>query len=74
MGRENLTNEGQLALITKEKLRKWSHLHNLEGILNAINYNIDFMILGPPGSGKSELVKDISGLTNTQPRYVNFSQ
>ena len=51
-------------------------MHDLKGIINAINHNIGinkFLLVGPPGTGKTESVKQMARIIQRELLIVDFS-
>lgn len=67
---EESRNERDMENLTTEIFSRWSHVQNFETMQNMITFNMDFVICGPPGSGKSRFLEDLAAVTNIQPKYV----
>ena len=39
--------------------QKWSYVKDLRTVLNMLDFQMDFVISGPPGCGKTTFVRDI---------------
>ena len=59
-------------LMRKGILDRWDHIENFEAQMNMISFNMDFVICGPPGAGKSKFLEDLTAVTNIQPKYVRI--
>lgn len=56
----------------KEVEKKWSHIEQYKIAMSHLNFEMDFVICGPQGSGKSQFIKDIASVANTEPKYVRI--